>query len=95
MTDEQFLKAVLKEVKRARKLFPQPNAINAAMVEEVGEVSKALMYEPWSAVIKEAIQVAAMALRLSIEGDPCFYDWRSRVVHEGGERYMRNQDIMP
>jgi hypothetical protein len=95
MTDEQFLKAVAAEVKRARKLFPGENATNAALVEEVGEVSTALMFEPWNAVIAEAVQVAAMACRLSVEGDSTFKEWRWKKIHQEGERYMGKQHLMP
>lgn len=95
MNDAQFLKAVAAEVKRARKKFPGDNATNAALVEEVGEVSTALMFEPWDAVIAEAVQVAAMALRLATEGDSTFKDWRWKTIHEGGHRYMGSVHIMP
>ena len=95
MNDEKFLKLVAAEVKRARKKFPGENATNAALVEEVGEVSTALMFEPWDAVIAEAVQVAAMAVRLATEGDSTFKDWRWKAVHEGGHRYMGNKHIMP
>ena len=95
MTDEQFLMAVAAEVKRARTKFPGANATNAALVEEVGEVSTALMFEPWNAVVAEAVQVAAMALRLAIEGDATFQDWRWLKIHERGERYIRKEHRMP
>lgn len=95
MNDAQFLKAVAAEVKRARSKFPGDNATNAALVEEVGEVSTALMFEPWDAVTAEAVQVAAMALRLATEGDSTFKDWRWKKIHESGHRYMRSVHIMP
>jgi nicotinic acid phosphoribosyltransferase len=95
MTDEQFLKAVAAEVKRARGLFPGENATNAALVEEVGEVSTALMFEPWHNVIAEAVQVAAMACRLAVEGDATFREWRDKTVHDFGRRYTRAEHRMP
>ena len=95
MTDEQFLKAVIAEAKRARRSFPGANATNAALVEEVGEVSKALMYEPWNAVCDEAVQVAVMAMRLATEGDSTFEAWRERTIHQNGTRYMRKEHRMP
>lgn len=95
MTDEEFLAAVLKEVQRARLLFPGANATNAALIEEVGEVSKALMYEPWTSVIQEAAQVAAMACRLVTEGDSTMQDFRWHKVHRGGKCFMRPEHIMP
>lgn len=95
MTDEQFVTAVLAEVKRARELFPGAGATNAALVEEVGEVSKALMYEPWDAVEIEAVQVAAMACRLVTEGDSTMGQFRWEKVHHEGLRYMRPKHMMP
>lgn len=50
--------------------FPQPNACMCALTEEVGELAKALMDEPSANVRAEAIQVAAMAVRVALEGDP-------------------------
>lgn len=94
-TDEQFLAAVLDEVKRARTKFPGANATNAALVEEVGEVSTALMYDPFYNVVAEAIQVAAMACRLAIEGDATMKDFRWDKVHAGGTRYLNDGAIMP
>ena len=95
MNDDQFLRAVAAEVKRARKKFPGANATNAALVEEVGEVSTALMFEPWDAVVAEAVQVAAMALRLATEGDDTFEAWRWRKIHDDGTRYMGKRHLMP
>jgi NTP pyrophosphatase (non-canonical NTP hydrolase) len=95
MNDEQFIKAVVAEAKRARRKFPGANATNAALVEEVGEVSKALMFEPWDAVCDEAVQVAVMAMRLATEGDSTFEAWRNLVIHENGNRYMRKEHRMP
>jgi len=95
MTDEQFIKAVLAEAKRARKSFPAPNTTNAALVEEVGEVSKALMFEPWTSVCGEAVQVAVMAMRLATEGDCTFEEWRDRTIHQDGTRYCRPEHRMP
>src|SRR5258707_12353109 len=95
MNDAQFLEAVAAEVKRAREKFPGANATNAALVEEVGEVSTALMFEPWSAVIAEAVQVAAMACRLAVEGDATFEEWRWKTIHENGKRYIGEEFQMP
>lgn len=95
VNDAQFIKAVLAEVKNARRQFPGENATNAALVEEVGEVSTALMFEPWDAVCAEAVQVAVMALRLATEGDATFKEWRDRVVHQDGTRYCGKKHRMP
>jgi hypothetical protein len=95
MTDQDFVEAVAAELARARAKFPGSEAANAALVEEVGEVSKALMYEPWDFLVKEAVQVAAMAQRLAVEGDQSMAEFRYRKVHDNGRRYMRPEHRMP
>jgi len=95
MTDNDFLVMVAAEVMRARAEFPGANATNAALVEEVGEVSKALMYEPWNAVVAEAVQVAAMCLRLATEGDATMKEFRWAKVHDHGRRYVGPEFEMP
>ena len=81
--DNDFLQAVLMEANRARKLFPQPDGLMTALVEEVGETAKAMLDEPWDSVRQECIQVAAMALRLAIDGDPTLDGVRAARVQEG------------
>lgn len=81
MTDEEFLLEVKAEIDRARSKFPAADMTNAALVEEVGELSTALMYEPWNRVIAEAVQVAAMACRLATEGDWSAKRFRDHKVH--------------
>lgn len=58
------------EVVRAAKKFPGRDHHMMALMEEVGELAKALMDESPAAVRTEAIQVAAMAMRVAIDGDP-------------------------
>lgn len=65
-----FFQSALEETERAVTKFPQPNASMCALAEEVGELAKALMDEPSERVWQEAIQVAAMAARVAVEGDP-------------------------
>lgn len=67
---EEFLTHVYEEVVRARILFPSPDGLMTALTEEVGEVAKAMMDESRPRVHTECVQVAAMAMRLAIEGDP-------------------------
>lgn len=95
MTDQEFIGLVLNEVKQARRKFPDNDALNCALVEEVGELSKALMYEPFGCVVDEAVQVAAMACRIAIEGDPTMTSFRYNKVHNKGTRYMRVEHIQP
>ena len=68
------------EVGRARAKFPGDNATFAALVEEVGELAKALMEEPTANVRAEAIQVATMAIRIILDGDTTMNDWREEKL---------------
>jgi hypothetical protein len=76
--DEHFpkkdtLMAIGDEVCRARMEFPQTDGLMTALTEEVGELAKALLDEPWENVIAEAKQVAAMAIRMMEECDPSLH----------------------
>lgn len=95
LTDAVFLSLVKGELAAARKKFPESGAVNCALVEEVGEVSSALMYEPWNKVVAECVQVAAMAVRLAVEGDPTMTEFRNDKVHENGRRYGGPEFTMP
>lgn len=64
-----FLSAVARELARARKLFPGANLNGLAMMEEAGEVAKAMLDEPLDNIRKECVQLAAMAARIALEGD--------------------------
>lgn len=72
----RFLLEVENELARARAKFPGPNVNLAALTEEVGELAKALLHiregkaTGWAAVYAEAVQVATMAARVALEGDP-------------------------
>jgi hypothetical protein len=67
---------ITEELKRARGKFPAPNKNYIALVEEVGELAKALLdcrpgdHASNKAVYDEAMQVATMAIRVMEEGDP-------------------------
>jgi len=74
----EFLSDVFMEVVRARKLFPSSEAVLTALTEEVGELSKAYLDESLKNVRMEAIQVAAMAVRVALEGDPTLTGVRVR-----------------
>jgi hypothetical protein len=73
-----FLDCVRDEVFRAREKFPSSECSMTALTEEVGELAKAHLDEPWAHVMKEAIQVACMAARVAIEGDPTIANYRNR-----------------
>lgn len=88
MADEKFLypsdseafEMVRDELQRARAEFPEHRNQLAALQEEVGELSKALLEHDFgdatkNDVLREAIQAAAMAIRVATEGDTSFeYD---------------------
>lgn len=66
------------EVKAARGAFPKTTHMLAALVEEVGELSQAMMEHDRAQgtsvqeVLREAVQVACMAVRIAVEGDDNF-----------------------
>jgi NTP pyrophosphatase (non-canonical NTP hydrolase) len=71
--------AITAELEKARSKFPGTRHCMNALTEEVGELAQALLeqeYKPEqdfnSEVRKEAIQVAAMAIRILEEGDTTF-----------------------
>lgn len=73
---DRFLEDVSNEVHKAIAIFPQPNPTIAALTEEVGEVSQAALHmregkhNDWWRIYDESVQVAAMACRMGVEGDP-------------------------
>jgi len=78
MSPEEALCAdILAELQRARAKFPGQNVTFAALVEEVGELATATFEESAERVRKEAIQVAVMAMRMVLDGDHCFDQWRA------------------
>ncbi len=78
---------IREELIHARDKFPAPNPCLAALMEEVGELSQALLQQTEMVkkgltfdgvndlvqpIRKEAIQVAVMAIRIVLDGDPQF-----------------------
>lgn len=63
---------LLAEVYHARRKFPSPDHLLVALMEETGELARAcLQHGPRSdEARREALQVAAVALRIYEEGDP-------------------------
>lgn len=77
----QFLEEVRQEVQRAQSKFPLPECSVAAMTEEAGELAQACLSKPWrKEVRKEAVQLACMAARVAIEGDPSLLKYREKHV---------------
>lgn len=72
-------RAISDELRRARAKHPTSRVTNTAMVEEVGEVAKALMDEAGFRVREEVVQVAAMAVRLLLDGDEYMQAFRDDV----------------
>lgn len=65
------LQAISAETMRARLKFPGGEHLLAAATEELGELAKALLQKkPKDEIEKEAIQVAAMMVRIIEEGCP-------------------------
>ena len=75
--DAPIWEEISDELYVARIKFPQPDGLLAALMEEVGELAKAIMDEPATNVRAEAIQVAAVAIRLAEEGDPTLDNLRT------------------
>ena len=72
--DLDFFHDVQQELIRARMKFPSPHFSMTALTEEVGELARALLKAKAGKgtalqVWQEAVQVAAMALRVAVEGD--------------------------
>ena len=79
-----FLSDVHVEVRRARQKFPGDDATLAALTEEVGELAKAMLGESQHAIYKEAVQVAAMAVRCALDGDATLGAYREQHAVTGG-----------
>jgi hypothetical protein len=74
---ERLLEDVVVELTKARAKFPGKNVTFAALVEEVGELATATFEESSDRVRKEAVQVAVMAMRVVLDGDHTFDEWRA------------------
>jgi hypothetical protein len=76
-----FMVDVAQELDRARNKFPHTGAVAVALMEEVGELAKAMLDESPERIYREAVQVAAMAARCALEGDPALDSYRQH--HQG------------
>ncbi len=76
--DGLVIKMIRDELVAAREAFPGKTHMLCATVEEVGELAQALMEHDRQQgtspmeVLREAVQVAAMAIRVAVEGDDNF-----------------------
>jgi NTP pyrophosphatase (non-canonical NTP hydrolase) len=72
------LQAISAEVVKARSKFPGNKHLLATLLEEAGELAKAMLHDrPREEIEREAIQVCAVAVRIIEEGDAAFdaKDW--------------------
>jgi NTP pyrophosphatase (non-canonical NTP hydrolase) len=72
--DNHFISELRRELERARTKFPSANFSTLALVEEVGELAQAVLKvragkAPATRIFDEALQVAAMAMRVALETD--------------------------
>jgi hypothetical protein len=74
---EKLIEDIVTELVNARTKFPGENVTFAALIEEVGELATATFGETRERVYQEAVQVAVMAMRMVLDGDHTFDDWRS------------------
>lgn len=74
---DAFLDDVHAELIRARAKFPGDRVMTIALAEEFGELAKAVLDEPAANVRKEAVQTAAMAARIVLDGDGSMNEWRA------------------
>ena len=82
----RFSNDLVQEIRRATDKFPHNHHLSAALMEEVGELSKALLENEGPGRIREeAIHVACVAARIAIEGDGDFDAPRSIIVDNGKE----------
>ena len=73
-----MIERIQAELDVARSKFPSNEHCMTALTEEVGELAKALLDEPWPRVVQEAVQVAVMAIRVAEDGDQTFNALRAR-----------------
>lgn len=77
-----FMQALRSEYKRATRKFPEPNPNLIALMEEVGELARAILEDKNEEdIFMEAVQVATCAMRCAIHKDP---QW-TRTKLRGGK----------
>ena len=75
---QEFLLAVERELNSAREKYPCADVNIVKLMEEVGELAKALLEESQSRIHAEAVQVAAMACRVATETDALMNSYRTK-----------------
>jgi hypothetical protein len=77
-SDGIVIRMVRGELDAARASFPNATHMVVALMEEVGELAQAMIDHDRSGsktpheVLREAVQVASMAIRIAVEGDDNF-----------------------
>lgn len=73
LPEPKTIAALTAELKRARAKFPANAKLTVALMEEVGELAQALLQgKAKDEIVKEALQVACVAVRIAEEGDSDF-----------------------
>jgi NTP pyrophosphatase (non-canonical NTP hydrolase) len=67
--DKYFHTLLQREVQRARSKHPINFDLFIALVEEIGEVARAIQEHDTANLLEELVQVACVAMRLATEGD--------------------------
>ena len=63
------IKALIDEMEEARAKFPSNALLMEALVEEVGEIARAVQDRDFKHARQEALHAACVAMRLATEGD--------------------------
>jgi hypothetical protein len=69
---EDTMARIEDELQDARGKFPTSTHLTVALMEEVGEMSRNILEGDWELARREAVQVAAVAIRIIEEGDSDF-----------------------
>lgn len=67
---------LIKRLNSAREKYPSNAMLQCALNSELGEMSDALLLENNVRVHDEALDVAAVAIRIGVEGDGSAQEWR-------------------
>lgn len=67
---DAIIVAIRQEYTRVLAKFSDPSCSMTALTEEVGELAKALLDESPERIQDEAVQVAVVAIRVALQGDP-------------------------
>lgn len=74
---KRILNEIADELAAARQRHPSNGVSFALLMEEVGELAKATFEEPRMNVRKGAVQVAMLAIRVVLDSENTFDEWRS------------------